>query len=363
MSKKIIIAGGGTGGHIFPAVAIANALKKLSSDVQILFVGANGKMEMEKVPKEGYEIIGLDIAGMNRSNMLKNVFLPIKLIRSMRQARKVISDFKPDLCVGVGGYASFPILRAAQQKNIPTVLQEQNSFAGKTNKILGRKALKIFTGADNMDKFFPAEKIVYTGNPVRSVIEDMNVSKEAAFKFFNLDAEKRTLFVFGGSLGANSINEALAGSMEQLEAQEIQIIWQTGKLFYEQAKAFADKHSDVRVFDFLRKMEMAYTAADVIVSRAGALSLAELSLVGKPVVFVPYPHAAEDHQTHNAMALVNKKGARMIADNDVNGGLYDELMELFDNTERRTELSKNIKQFARKNADKVIANEILKLVA
>jgi UDP-N-acetylglucosamine--N-acetylmuramyl-(pentapeptide) pyrophosphoryl-undecaprenol N-acetylglucosamine transferase len=361
MSKRIIIAGGGTGGHIFPAVAIANALKKLSPAVEILFVGANGKMEMEKVPKEGYEIIGLDIAGMNRSNMLKNISLPYKLIKSATQAKKVIQDFKPDLCVGVGGYASFPILRAAQKRNIPTVLQEQNSFAGKSNKILGKKAKAIFTGYEGMEKFFPADKIVYTGNPVRSVIQDMNVDKAAAYKFFGLDATKKTLFVFGGSLGAQSINQALLSCIEKIAEQDIQIIWQTGKTFAKEAKEATSSLQNVKVFDFLREMEMAYTLADVIVSRAGALSIAELSIVGKSVIFVPYPHAAEDHQTHNAMALVSKQAAEMITDSEVSDKLLKEVQSLFGNESRQKELAQNIKPFARKNADKEIAKQILQL--
>lgn len=361
MSKRIIIAGGGTGGHIFPAVAIANALKKLRSGVEILFVGANGKMEMEKVPREGYEIIGLDIAGMNRSNMLKNVTLPFKLVKSVLQARKVIADFKPDVCVGVGGYASFPILRAAQKQGIPTVLQEQNSFAGKSNKILGKKAKAIFTGYEGMGKFFPKESITYTGNPVRSVIEDMNVNREEAYKFFGLDSNKKTLFVFGGSLGAQSINEALLVCINKIAERDVQIIWQTGKSFAESAKAATAQLTNVKVFDFLREMEMAYTVADLIVSRAGALSIAELSIVGKPVVFVPYPHAAEDHQTHNAMALVNKNAARLIKDSEVSEKLFEEVMGLIDNKQLQEELVKNIKPFARKNADEVIAKQILEL--
>lgn len=363
MSKRIIIAGGGTGGHIFPAVAIANALKKLSSDVEILFVGANGKMEMEKVPKEGYRIIGLDIAGMNRSNMLKNITLPIKLLKSMTQARKVIADFKPDLCVGVGGYASFPILRAAQKQNIPTVIQEQNSFAGKSNKMLGKKAHRIFTGYDNMDKFFPKEKIQYTGNPVRAVIQEMKVDKSAAYNFFGLDASKKTLFVFGGSLGANSINEAFLADISELGLKDIQVIWQTGKPFFQKAKTATSNFENVKVFDFLREMEMAYAAADVIVSRAGALSIAELCIVGKPVIFVPYPHAAEDHQTHNAMALVEKDAARIITDSEVGNRLHDEIVNVFNDENLQSSLSKNIKPFARRNADEVIAKEILELVA
>lgn len=363
MSKKIIIAGGGTGGHIFPAVAIANALKKLSPDVEILFVGANGKMEMEKVPKEGYRIIGLDIAGMNRSNMLKNIFLPFKLLKSMAQAKKVINDFQPNVCVGVGGYASFPILKAAQSKNIPTVIQEQNSFAGKSNKMLGKKAKAIFTGYDGMDKFFPKEKIKYTGNPVRAVIQKINVTREAAYQFFGLNANKKTLFVFGGSLGANSINEALLSCVNNLATNDIQIIWQTGKSFAEKAKTATGHFENVKVFDFLREMEMAYTAADVIVSRAGALSIAELSLVGKPVIFVPYPHAAEDHQTHNAMALVKKGAAKMIKDGEVGEKLYEEVMNIFNDDDAQKSFSKNIKPFARKNADEVIAKEILEQIA
>lgn len=361
MSKRIIIAGGGTGGHIFPAVAIANALKKLRSDVKILFVGANGKMEMEKVPKEGYEIIGLDIAGMNRSNMLKNITLPIKLIKSMSQAKKVIKDFKPDLCVGVGGYASFPILKAAQGQNIPTVIQEQNSFAGKSNKMLGKKAKAIFTAYDGMEKFFPKDKITYTGNPVRSVIQEMSVNKEDAYKFFGLQAAKKTLFVFGGSLGAQSINEALLACIDKVAAKDIQIIWQTGKTFVQDAKVATAELKNVKVFDFLREMEMAYAISDVIVSRAGALSIAELSIVGKPVIFVPYPHAAEDHQTHNAMALVSKNAARIIKDAEVKEKLFTEVMDVFSKEDLQKELAVNLKPFARKNADELIAKQILEL--
>ncbi len=363
MSKRIIIAGGGTGGHIFPAIAIANALKKLSSDVEILFVGANGKMEMEKVPKEGYEIVGLDIAGFNRSNMFKNVLLPIKLVRSMTQAKRVINDFKPDVCVGVGGYASFPILRAAQQKGITTILQEQNSFAGKSNKILGKKASRIFTGYEGMETFFPKDKIIHAGNPVRDVIQEMHVTSEEAYEFFDLDPNKKTLFVFGGSLGAKSINEALLAHVHSIASEDIQIIWQTGKLFYDRAKEATADLSNIRVFDFLREMEMAYTAADVIVSRAGALSIAELSIVAKPVLFIPYPHAAEDHQTHNAMALVSKKAARLLPDDEVNKKLFEQVMEIFDGEHLQKELSENIKPFARKKADELIASKILEIIA
>ena len=361
MSKRIIIAGGGTGGHIFPAVAIANALKKISSEVEILFVGANGKMEMEKVPKEGYKIVGLDIAGMNRSNMLKNISLPVKLAKSMMQARKVIKEFKPDLCVGVGGYASFPILRAAQKQNIPTVIQEQNSFAGKSNKILSKKAKAIFTGYEGMDTFFPKERITYTGNPVRAVIQDMNVDKTEAYKFFGLDPKRKTLFVFGGSLGAQSINEAMLSHCDSFIEKEIQVIWQTGKTFAMEAKERTSAMSNIKVFDFLREMELAYAIADVIVSRAGALSIAELSIVGKPVIFVPYPHAAEDHQTHNAMALVNENAARIIKDDNVLDALFEEVMTILDMEDSELKLAENIKKFAKKNADQVIAKKILEL--
>ncbi len=362
MAKKIIIAGGGTGGHIFPAIAIANALKNIDADIQLLFVGANGKMEMEKVPKEGYEIVGLDISGMNRSNFLKNLTLPFKLIKSLLKARQVIKTFKPDICLGVGGYASFPVLRVAQFLGIPTVIQEQNSFAGKSNKILAQKARAIFTAYEGMKQFFPIEKIFNMGNPVRANIQNISVTRAEALTFFKLEEDRKTLFVFGGSLGANSINEALAGILTELQREQVQIIWQTGKSYFQQAKEIADQFEHVRVYEFIREMEMAYSAAAVIVSRAGALSIAELCHVGKAVVFVPYPYAAEDHQTHNAKSLVEQHAAIMVPDHEVKSKLLSNLMSIFNNQENQESLSRNIKALARNNADEAIATKILELI-
>jgi len=358
MAKKIIIAGGGTGGHIYPAIAIANALKYADSSIEILFVGAKGKMEMEKVPKEGYEIIGLDIAGFNRSNMLKNISLPFKMVKSYMRARKIIKDFNPNVCLGVGGYASFPILQVAQKLNIPTVLQEQNSFAGRSNKILGRKAAKICVAYDKMEQFFPSEKIIKTGNPVRRVIVNSKIQQEQGLAHYKLNPYKKTLFAFGGSLGANSINNAIMSSLNRLEEQDAQLIWQTGVNFYPKAQDAAKELKHVQVFDFLYDMEMAYAAADAIISRAGALSIAELCIAGKPVVFVPYPHAAEDHQTHNAMALVNDHAARMVPDSQAQDNLLDVAFDLLKDPE---EYAENIKQKAVLDADQIIAQEILKL--
>lgn len=362
MNTRIIIAGGGTGGHIFPAVATANALQRLQPDIDILFVGAKGKMEMEKVPQAGYKIIGLDIAGFNRSNLVKNIFLPFKLLKSFMQARKVIKDFKPHACLGVGGYASFPILRMAQRMNIPTAIQEQNSFAGKSNKILGQKAKVICTAYDHMEKFFPSNAIVKTGNPVRKTIQEMKVAKEDALPFFGLQTEKKTLFVFGGSLGALSINKALLKNLSNLVAMDIQIIWQTGKNFFQEAKeATAPYAQQIKVYDFLKEMELAYAAADIIVSRAGALSIAELCIAGKAVVFVPYPFASEDHQTHNAMALVHQQAALLIKDNEVADLLGTTLADLLTNEAKCNSLAQHIKALAVYEADDKIAQKLLEI--
>jgi len=360
MGKRIIIAGGGTGGHIFPAVAAANALKSMDASIEILFVGAKGKMEMEKVPKEGYKIIGLDIAGFNRSSMLKNLTLPFKLIKSYMQAKKVIADFKPDVCLGVGGYASFPVLRVAQRMNIPTVLQEQNSFAGKSNKILGRKAKLICVAYDNMEQFFPKNKIVKTGNPVRQSIVESKVNKDEGLAFFGLDKSKKTVFAFGGSLGAKSINEALANKLSEFEKSGVQLIWQTGKFFIQHAKEAAASNRMVNVHEFITEMEYAYAAADVIISRAGALSIAELCLVAKPVVFVPYPHASEDHQTHNAMALVNKSAALLVKDSLADAKLVETAFSLLDSDQA---MAQNLKEIAVPNAAMDIAQKILEVAA
>lgn len=359
---RVIIAGGGTGGHIFPAVSIANALRRLQPECQLLFVGAKGKMEMEKVPKEGYEIVGLDIAGFDRSSLLKNIFLPYKLIKSFMQARSVLSSFKPDVVVGVGGYASFPVLYMAQQRGISTLLQEQNSFAGKSNKILGKKASSICVAYPDMDRFFPKERILHTGNPVRKSITENSHSKQEGLAFFKLNPTQKVIFAFGGSLGAKSINETLIKQFTTLVEGGVQLIWQTGSSFFDQAKrATAAYESSVKVFDFIREIDFAYAAADVIISRAGASSISELCIVGKPVVFVPFPYASEDHQTHNAMALVNVNAALMVKNSDTEQELVAKAMSLINNEALSTELSKNSKELSITDADTRIANRIIQL--
>ncbi len=360
---KVIIAGGGTGGHIFPAIAIANALMHLQPSCDILFVGANGKMEMEKVPKEGYKIVGLDIAGFNRSSLLKNITLPFKLLKSFSQAKNVIHSFNPDMVVGVGGYASFPVLYMAQRKKIPTLIQEQNSYAGKSNKILGKKASAICVAYENMEKFFPKEKIVITGNPVRRNIVDKTVQLQQAQTFFDLQADKKTVFVFGGSLGAKSINEAMLHGFTELINQKAQIIWQTGTPFFQKAKdAVKGYEEHIKVYEFIREMDMAYVAADVIVSRAGASSIAELSIIGKPVIFVPFPFAAEDHQTHNAMALVNRNAAAMVEDHKAKFDLIPAILKLLKEENLCQQMSQHIKPLGVTDADHRIANIIFNLV-
>lgn len=359
---KVIIAGGGTGGHIFPAVAIAHAVKRLQPEASILFVGAKGKMEMEKVPKEGFEIVGLDIAGFDRGALWKNILLPIKLVRSFWQAKKILIQYKPDVAVGVGGYASFPILYMAQKKSIPTLLQEQNSFAGKSNKILGKRANLVCVAYQHMERFFPKEKIVYTGNPVRKNITDSQSSREDAHTFYGLNPAKKLVFAFGGSLGAKSINETLATQFKQLVESDVQLIWQTGKPFFEQAKqAVHGFETSIKVFDFIREMDMAYTAADVIISRAGASSISELCIIGKPVVFVPFPYASEDHQTHNAMALVNQQAAVMIPNNETDKELLSQTLKLLNDANLASSISSQILKLAITDADTRIANQLLNL--
>ncbi len=363
MGRKIIIAGGGTGGHIFPAIAIANALRKLEPDTEILFVGAKGKMEMEKVPQAGYKIVGLEIAGFNRSNMLKNLLLPFKLLKSLNQARNILKEFQPDVVVGVGGYASFPILREAQRKGIPTLIQEQNSYAGKSNKILGRKASRICVAYEGMDKFFPADKILLTGNPVRGAITQSAVTREEALLHFGLAQGKPTLFAVGGSLGAKSINEALLPHLAEFVNKDVQLIWQTGKLFFDIAKSAAGPFAThVKVYDFINVMDFAYKAADAVISRAGALAIAELCVVRKPVIFVPYPFAAEDHQTQNALSLVNKHAAMMIKDDEAFNRLANEALSLVQNKAMMEQLERNITPLGNTNADMTIARAVLGLI-
>ena len=357
---KIIIAGGGTGGHIFPAIAIANAMKQLLPATDILFVGALGKMEMEKVPREGYQIIGLDIAGYNRTSILKNILLPYKLIKSYFQSKKIIKDFKPTAVVGVGGYASFPMLNIAQQQGIPTLIQEQNSFAGKSNKILGKKAKAICVAYDGMERFFPKEVIVKTGNPVRQSITKNNITKQEGIDFFQLNASKKIVFAFGGSLGAKSINETLKKQFQDIVAQGAQLIWQTGTPFFQQAKeAVQGFESQVKVFEFIREMDYAYAAADVIIARAGASSIAELCIVGKPVVFVPFPFASEDHQTHNAMALVQRNAALLVKDSEAQQELIPKIINLMNDEQMCTLMQKNLHELAIKDADISIAKKLI----
>lgn len=360
---RIIIAGGGTGGHIFPAIAIANALRKLNPSIEILFVGARGKMEMEKVPQAGYNIEGIDIAGFNRSSLIKNIGLPFKLIKSFFQVQRIVNAFRPNAVIGVGGYSSFPVLRYAQGQNIPTFIHESNSFAGKSNKLLGKKATRIFVATDGMRKFFPAAKLLVTGNPVRRNILQQTISRDEAIRFFELDPSKKTILATGGSLGAKGINEAIYANIDEFRKNDVQLIWQTGKPFVEQATALAVENRDIWVNSFISQMENAYAAADVVISRAGAMAIAELCVVKKPVVFVPFPFAAEDHQTVNAQNLVNKHAGILIKDSEAREKLVSAAIALAKNEAQQNELKQNIGKLAVVNADEVIAAEVLKVIS
>jgi UDP-N-acetylglucosamine--N-acetylmuramyl-(pentapeptide) pyrophosphoryl-undecaprenol N-acetylglucosamine transferase len=357
--EGIVIAGGGTGGHIFPAIAIANALKKIDDKIEILFVGANGKMEMEKVPQAGYNIEGLDIAGFNRSSLIKNIGLPFKLIKSFFQVKRIFNSFKPIAVIGVGGYSSFPVLRYAQSKGIKTFIHESNSFAGKSNILLGKKATKIFVATDGMEKFFPSSKIQITGNPVRTSISQSTISKNEAIRFFGLAENKKTVLSIGGSLGAKSINEALAKHSHVFAENNLQLIWQSGKPFAANAKQVAVGQPNIFTSDFITQMEKAYAATDVVISRSGAMAIAELCVVAKPTVFVPYPFAAEDHQTANAQSLVNKQAALMIKDSEAMDKLVNTIIELAKDESKQQQLIQNIAKLATINADEIIAKEIL----
>jgi UDP-N-acetylglucosamine--N-acetylmuramyl-(pentapeptide) pyrophosphoryl-undecaprenol N-acetylglucosamine transferase len=362
-NMRIIIAGGGTGGHIFPAVAIAHAVQRMKPGTEVLFVGAKGKMEMEKVPQEGFEIIGLDIAGFNRSNMLKNLLLPLKIFKSHLQAKAAIRNFRPDAVVGVGGYASFPVLNAAQGMGIPTLIQEQNSFAGKSNKILGRKAKAICVAYERMERFFPKERLHLLGNPVRKSISQSTITRGEGQIWLGMNSAKKTLLVVGGSLGARAVNEAIDASLEAIVAEGIQVVWQTGKPYIEiakqRAKGFEGK---VKVFEFIKEMDYAYAAADMVVSRAGALAIAELCIVAKPVIFVPLPTAAEDHQTSNAMALVEHNAALMVKNNEAQTELIKKIKTLLHDTSMQEIMIKNLKTIAIKDADERIAAKLLEIV-
>ena len=362
MTNKIIIAGGGTGGHIFPAIAIANAIIKLEPQTEILFVGAKGKMEMEKIPQAGFNIEGLDIAGFNRSSLIKNIGLPFKLLKSFIQVRRIFKRFKPTAAIGVGGYSSFPVLRFAQSKGIPTFIHESNSFAGRSNIMLGKKATKVFVAADGMEKFFQANRILVSGNPVRSGISKSVVSREEGIRFFGLNPDKKTVLSIGGSLGAKSINESLDKGLDEFEKNDLQLIWQTGKPYAVKGKERASGKANVWAGDFINRMEYAYAAADLVVSRSGAMAIAELCVMKKAVIFVPFPFAAEDHQTVNAQSLVNKKAGIMIKDSEALKQLVPAVISLSGDENKQQELMSNIGKLAISNADEIIAKEILTLI-
>lgn len=361
--NRIIISGGGTGGHIFPAISIANALRKIEPETEILFVGAEGRMEMEKIPAAGYRIIGLPVAGLYRSFTLKNFPVLIKLLKSLYKAKKVIKEFGPDVVVGVGGYASGPVLRQAGRMGIPTLIQEQNSYAGVTNKLLAKKASAICVAYNGMQKYFPAEKIIKTGNPVRQNFDNLNSLKEEALSFFNLKKEFPVILVLGGSLGAGSINNCLSGNVNRLRDSDCQWLWQTGKYYYENVKALVSLSfsGNISVHGFINRMDYAYAVADIIVSRAGAGTISELCLVGKPVILIPSPNVAEDHQTRNAEALSTKNAAVLITDNQACNTIIDEAIKLISDKVKRNMLSENILKMADRDADVRIAEEILKL--
>lgn len=366
---KIIISGGGSGGHIFPAVAIANAVRARWSDAEVLFVGAEGRMEMEKVPAAGYKIIGLPIAGLQRkltpSNIIKNLQLPFRMLKSRRMVKSIIGEFNPDIVVGVGGFASEPTLKAAAAMGYKTLLQEQNSYAGLTNKMLARRAQKICVAYEGMERFFPKEKIVFTGNPVRADIEQMSVSAAEGRAHFGLDAEGKVLLSVGGSLGARSINEMIMGHLHFFRENRIQVLWQTGRWMYDEAVAAVERAQAgqwVKVHQFISRMDMAYAAADIVVSRAGAIAISELCLVGKPVVLIPSPNVAEDHQTKNALALVDRGAAVMVKDADCNSQGLAAVKDLFDAPERRRQMCEAISRMAVRNAAGKIVDQIAALV-
>jgi UDP-N-acetylglucosamine--N-acetylmuramyl-(pentapeptide) pyrophosphoryl-undecaprenol N-acetylglucosamine transferase len=363
MAKRIIISGGGTGGHIFPAVAIADALKKLHPETAILFVGANGRMEMEKVPAAGYEIVGLDIAGFQRGSILKNLSLPFKVLSSVSKAKTIIKNFKPDAVVGVGGYASGPLLYAASTKNLPILIQEQNSYAGITNKWLAKKAKRICVAFDHMDQFFPADRIIKTGNPIRRSSVEISGKSEEAFNFFNLSPQKKTILVTGGSLGAGTLNKCMLAGLNELIAADVQLIWQTGKYYYKNVKEQLGEniHSNIRVLEFLNRMDLAYAAADVIISRAGAGTIAELCMVKKAVILVPSPNVAEDHQTKNALALVEQNAAVLVKDAEAENTLIKTVLDLLKDENQQQKLSTQIGKLAMPDADLNIAKEVLKI--
>ena len=361
---RIIISGGGTGGHIFPAVSIANAIKELQPETDILFVGAEGRMEMHRVPAAGYQIKGLPVAGFDRKNLLKNIPVLIKLFKSQLLARKIVKDFRPHAAVGVGGYASGPTLKVAGSMGIPTLLQEQNSYAGVTNKLLAKQAKKICVAYEGMERFFEKDKIILTGNPVRQGLLNSTQSREEAIYSFGLDPSKRTILILGGSLGARTINQCLMSNLDKVKDSEVQFIWQTGKIYIEEAReavAQAGNLPMLYVTDFISDMATAYSAADLVISRAGAGSISEFCLLQKPVILVPSPNVAEDHQTKNALALVDKNAAIYVKDANAKEKLIDKAIESVNQPQLLKNLSKNIAELAFKDSANVIAKEVIKL--
>ena len=361
---RIIISGGGTGGHIFPAISIANAIKAKHPDAQILFVGALGRMEMQRVPAAGYEIKGLPICGFDRKHLLKNIAVLFKIWKSQHMAKKIIKDFKPMAAVGVGGYASGPTLNQCAAMGIPCLIQEQNSYAGVTNKLLAKKASKICVAYEGMDRFFPADKIIMTGNPVRQNVLQTEITKEEARKAFGLEPDKKTILVVGGSLGARTVNESIINHLDMVENADIQIIWQTGKYYNKAIMDTLAQHKPIKnlkVMDFISDMGAAYKAADLVISRAGASSISEFCLIGKPVILVPSPNVAEDHQTKNALALVNKDAALYVKDIEAPDTLLNTALKTVNDEAKLASLSENIKKLGLKNSADVIADEVIKL--
>jgi UDP-N-acetylglucosamine--N-acetylmuramyl-(pentapeptide) pyrophosphoryl-undecaprenol N-acetylglucosamine transferase len=370
---RAIISGGGTGGHIFPAISIANKLKQLNPATAILFVGAEGKMEMDKVPAEGYRIVGLPIVGMQRrmtmKNLMNNLTVPFRVLDSVWKARKIVKEFKPDVVVGVGGYASAPLLWAATGMKIPAVIQEQNGFAGVTNKMLGNRVQSICVAYEGMDRFFPKDKLVMSGNPIREAVSQPATPqlKAEAMKYYSLDPQKKHLFVVGGSLGSGTLNNAMKHWIQDgcPDGADVEVIWQCGKYYKKEVDQFMVSHSDIKgikAFDFIARMDLAYAAADVVISRSGASTVSELCAMGKATVFVPSPNVAEDHQTHNAMALVRRDAALLVKDNEAFDELLTTAIGLLHNDDRRATLEKNAEAMALRNAAQIICDEIYKLV-
>ena len=360
---RVIISGGGTGGHIFPAVSIANAVKALRPDAKILFVGALGRMEMQRVPAAGYEIKGLPICGFDRKNLLRNIKVLYKIWKSQRMAKQIIKDFKPQVAVGVGGYASGPTLNKAAAMGIPCLIQEQNSYAGVTNKLLAKKATKICVAYEGMERFFPAEKIILTGNPVRQALLETTTTREAAIKSLGFDPSKKTILLVGGSLGARTINESVLQHLDIVKNSDVQFIWQTGKYYSEEiAKRLqGEELPNLKVTDFITDMGTAYKAADLVISRAGASSISEFCLIGKPVILVPSPNVAEDHQTKNALALANKDAAIYVKDAEAPATLLELAVKTVNDENKLKSLSKNLLKLTLPDSEEIIAKEVIKL--